>query len=243
MPTPSTCASGCPRTSASPSTCRTAPRTCTAASTAYARWRCRCPAARSSPIAGLTWVGVHPDSRRRGVLTAMMTDHLARTRDAGTAISALHASEAAIYGRFGYGLAVLTHQVDLGRGTTFTAPHLEDEVAGITTQLADDVRRRACAERMRACQLASAPDLPRHDHRLARLLLPPGARDRPRSCATRSHDASSSRAATARTSGSSACAASTSGATPDPPAPSRSARSAAARRRGWRSPAASSTST
>ena len=28
------------------------------------------------PIAGLTWVGVHPDSRRRGVLAAMMTDHL-----------------------------------------------------------------------------------------------------------------------------------------------------------------------
>ena len=55
------------------------------------------------PIAGLTWVGVHPDSRRRGVLAAMMTDHLTRTRDAGTAISALHASEAAIYGRFGYG--------------------------------------------------------------------------------------------------------------------------------------------
>ena len=49
-------------------------------------------------IAGLTWVGVHPDARRRGVLAAMMTDHLARTRAAGTALSALHASEAAIYG-------------------------------------------------------------------------------------------------------------------------------------------------
>ena len=87
------------------------------------------------PIAGLTWVGVHPDSRRRGVLAAMMADHLTRTHDAGTAISALHASEAAIYGRYGYGTAVLTHQVDLGRGTTFTAPHLEEEVAGITTHL------------------------------------------------------------------------------------------------------------
>jgi GNAT superfamily N-acetyltransferase len=111
------------------------------------------------PIAGLTWVGVHPDSRRRGVLAAMMTDHLTRSRDAGTAISALHASEAAIYGRFGYGLAVVTHQVTVGRGTTFTAPHLEDEVAGITTELltmSDD----GVAERMRACQSDQAGQFP-----------------------------------------------------------------------------------
>ena len=111
------------------------------------------------PIAGLTWVGVHPDVRRRGVLAAMMVDHLTRTHAAGTAISALHASEAAIYGRFGYGLAVLTHQVDLGRGTTFTAPHLEDEVAGITTQLVT-MSAPGVAERMRACQLAHAGGAP-----------------------------------------------------------------------------------
>ncbi|MBC2934058.1 GNAT family N-acetyltransferase [Nocardioides sp. zg-1228] len=111
------------------------------------------------PVAGLTWVGVHPDARRRGVLAAMIRDHLDRTRAAGTAISVLHASEAAIYGRFGYGNAVLTHQVDLGRGTTFTAPHLEDEVAGVTTHL-HDMAAPGIAERMRACQLASAPHFP-----------------------------------------------------------------------------------
>ena len=32
---------------------------------------------------------------------------------AGTAISALHASEPVIYGRYGYGLAVITHVLDL----------------------------------------------------------------------------------------------------------------------------------
>lgn len=111
------------------------------------------------PIAGLTWVGVHPDSRRRGVLGAMMTDHLTRTHDAGTVLSALHASEAAIYGRYGYGNAVLTHQVTLGRGTTFTAPHLEDEVAAITTQLLT-MSDPGVPERMRACQLAHAGDFP-----------------------------------------------------------------------------------
>lgn len=111
------------------------------------------------PIAGLTWVGVHPDSRRRGVLAAMMADHLARTHDAGTAVSALHASEPGIYGRFGYGMAALQLQVSIGRGTTFTAPHLEDEAAGITTHLAT-MAAPGVAERMRACQVAHAPSSP-----------------------------------------------------------------------------------
>lgn len=107
------------------------------------------------PIAGLTWVGVHPDSRRRGVLAAMMTDHLRRTRDAGLAISALHASETGIYGRFGYGMAALQLEVSIGRGTTFTAPHLEDEAAGITTHLAT-MSHAGVPDRMRACQAALA---------------------------------------------------------------------------------------
>ncbi|HSU02804.1 MAG TPA: GNAT family N-acetyltransferase [Nocardioides sp.] len=111
------------------------------------------------PIAGLTWVGVHPDVRRRGVLAAMMADHLARTHDAGLAISALHASEAGIYGRFGYGMAALQLQVSLGRGTTFTAPHLQEEVGGITTQLVT-MAAPGVVQRMRACQVALAGDFP-----------------------------------------------------------------------------------
>ena len=111
------------------------------------------------PIAGLTWVGVHPDVRRRGVLAAMMTDHLTRSHDTGSAISALHASESGIYGRFGYGMAALQLQVSIGRGTTFTAPHLEDEVAGITTHLVT-MSHPGVAERMRACQSTLAGNFP-----------------------------------------------------------------------------------
>lgn len=111
------------------------------------------------PIAGLTWVGVHPDVRRRGVLAAMMTDHLTRCRDAGLAISALHASEAGIYGRFGYGMAALQHQVTIGRGTTFSAPHIHDEAAGITTHLVT-MSARGVSDRMRACQSRLARDFP-----------------------------------------------------------------------------------
>src|SRR6185312_15714359 len=61
---------------------------------------------RQVPCAGLTWVGVHPDHRRRGVLTAMLRHHFEQVHEEiGTHVSALHASEPAIYGRHGYGLA------------------------------------------------------------------------------------------------------------------------------------------
>ncbi len=57
------------------------------------------------PVAGLTWVGVHPAHRRRGLLRAMIHDHVARSLARGEAVSALYAAEPAIYGRFGYGVA------------------------------------------------------------------------------------------------------------------------------------------
>ena len=57
------------------------------------------------PCAGLTWVGVHPGDRRRGVLRSMVRHHLEEVRRRGEPVSALHAAEQAIYGRFGYGQA------------------------------------------------------------------------------------------------------------------------------------------
>lgn len=57
------------------------------------------------PCPGLTFVGVAPTHRRRGVLTALMDEQLRRTGAAGSPIAALWASESAIYGRFGYGSA------------------------------------------------------------------------------------------------------------------------------------------
>ena len=92
---------------------------------------------RRLPCAGLSWVGVHPDHRRQGVLSAMMRHHLEQVHeDPDTHVSALHASEPAIYGRYGYGLASLELQVALGRGSTLTAPELEDAATAVTTQFA-----------------------------------------------------------------------------------------------------------
>ncbi|WP_314250182.1 GNAT family N-acetyltransferase [Streptomyces kutzneri] len=69
------------------------------------------------PCPGLTFVGVAPTHRRRGVLTALMDEMLRRTAAAGSPLAALWASEAAIYGRFGYGSATtgVTIEIDSTR--------------------------------------------------------------------------------------------------------------------------------
>lgn len=57
------------------------------------------------PTAGVTWVAVRPTHRRRGVLNGLMRTQLDNIHDRGEVLAALWASEAQIYGRFGYGLA------------------------------------------------------------------------------------------------------------------------------------------
>jgi len=112
--------------------------------------------ARQVACAGLSWVGVHPDHRRKGVLSAMLRHHFEQVHEEeGTHVSALHASEPAIYGRHGYGLASLEMEVSLGRGTTLTAPGLDGAAAAVTTQLAT-VSDPEVPKRMRECHLASA---------------------------------------------------------------------------------------
>jgi hypothetical protein len=99
---------------------------------------------------------VHPDHRRKGVLTAMLRHHFEQVRDEeGIHVSALHSSEPAIYGRYGYGLASLELEVILGRGTTLTAPHLEQAADAVTTHLAT-VSDSALPKRLRECHLACA---------------------------------------------------------------------------------------
>lgn len=88
------------------------------------------------PMSGLTWVGVHPDHRRRGVLRAMMRHHLDEVHESGLApLSGLHAAEVGIYGRFGYGVASLETRVELGRRTALQAPGLEEAAASVRTSL------------------------------------------------------------------------------------------------------------
>jgi predicted acetyltransferase len=77
------------------------------------------------PAAGTTVVGVLPTHRRRGILTAMMNAHLEDSRGRGDAVSYLWASEATIYGRFGYGLASRVGEATLAHERTRFAQPFE----------------------------------------------------------------------------------------------------------------------
>jgi predicted acetyltransferase len=57
------------------------------------------------PVAGTTQVTVQVTHRRRGVFSEMMRAHLEEAVEHGDAGAALWASDSAIYGRFGYGMA------------------------------------------------------------------------------------------------------------------------------------------
>lgn len=68
------------------------------------------------PTAGVTVVGVLPSHRRKGILTALMRRQLDDIRARGEAVAILWASEGAIYGRFGYGMASQHVALDAERG-------------------------------------------------------------------------------------------------------------------------------
>ena len=74
------------------------------------------PGARTR-VSGLTWVGVHPGHRRRGLLSTMIDEHFRRSLDRGEAVSSLFAAEPGIYGRFGYGLAAMDLRMKVPRGS------------------------------------------------------------------------------------------------------------------------------
>ncbi len=75
--------------------------------------------------AGVTGVGVLPSHRRRGVLTGLMRRQLDDIRAHGEPLAALWASEALIYGRFGFGLATKNARIDADRDRAAPASRRE----------------------------------------------------------------------------------------------------------------------
>ena len=69
----------------------------------------------SVPAAGVTIAAVLPSHRRRGVLRAMMRALLDACHERGEPVAYLWATEDTIYGRFGFGLASFTAEIDLPR--------------------------------------------------------------------------------------------------------------------------------
>lgn len=65
--------------------------------------------------AGLSVVGVMPTHRRRGILSALMRRFIEDCRARDEPVAYLWASEERIYGRFGFGMAGLSADIDLPR--------------------------------------------------------------------------------------------------------------------------------
>ena len=76
------------------------------------------------PHAAVTHVGVLPTHTRRGLLTALMRRQLRDARGRGEVVASLRASEAGIYGRFGYGMASSLQTVELDLRRARLAPHV-----------------------------------------------------------------------------------------------------------------------
>lgn len=65
------------------------------------------------PTSGVTGVAILPTHRRRGIIRRLMVEHFTDCVERSEPLATLWASEAAIYGRFGYGLAARHHDLKL----------------------------------------------------------------------------------------------------------------------------------
>lgn len=82
----------------------------------------------SLPTAGTTIVSVLPTHRRRGALTGMMQVHFDEILERGEPLAALWASEAPIYGRYGYGSAADEANIDIA-STRLAFPSVDETVS------------------------------------------------------------------------------------------------------------------
>ncbi len=110
------------------------------------------------PVAGVTAVGVLPSHRRRGVLSAPMTRQLSDIRERGETVAALYASEAAIYGRFGYGRAADNLFFDIPtHGSAFVKQAPSDPA--LRLRVVDPAEARGIFEKVFEAVLDSRPGL------------------------------------------------------------------------------------
>jgi predicted acetyltransferase len=95
------------------------------------------PGAPSAPCAGVTLVSVRADHRRRGLLTRLLRTIHDQARERGEPFAALWASESPIYGRFGYGPAIPTLELEAHRAhVRLTVPASVEDVTLVDTATA-----------------------------------------------------------------------------------------------------------
>ncbi|WP_280362416.1 GNAT family N-acetyltransferase [Nocardia wallacei] len=97
------------------------------------------PGGRTVPANGVAGVAVAPTHRRRGILRAMYTEMHRRAEAAGLPLTIFTASEGTIYGRFGYGPAVIENRVSIDRRFAEFRPTTPDPGGVELTPMNDDV--------------------------------------------------------------------------------------------------------
>ena len=65
------------------------------------------------PMSGITWVGVLPTHRRRGLMRRLLLGHLERLQGGDEPLAGLGASESQIYRRFGFGISSVATAVEV----------------------------------------------------------------------------------------------------------------------------------
>jgi predicted acetyltransferase len=125
---------------------------------------------RITGVAGVSWVSVLPSHRRRGILSSLMHRQLADIRDRGEAVAALFSSEAAIYGRYGYGSAAEDLSFTIRRGEGGLLPqHAALGAAGtgggVRLRIAEPLEPRAELAKIYDSILPSRPGMLARDDR------------------------------------------------------------------------------
>ncbi len=132
-------------------------QTCVGSAAAFS-FRLSVPGGALVPVAGVSMVGVASTYRRQGILTSLMRRQLDDIRAGGEPLAVLTASEPAIYGRFGYGIATYALSVDID--TTRTGLSVPPGTDGLRLRIVDPEKALADGERVYAELVARRPGMP-----------------------------------------------------------------------------------
>ncbi|MFI1582526.1 GNAT family N-acetyltransferase [Embleya sp. NPDC020630] len=118
------------------------------------------------PIAGIGYVTVDPTHRRRGLMRGLIRRTLAGLHDRGEeAVAALHTTEPAIYGRFGFGSATRAVRIQIPRSSReLTGPPAALPAdPPLSVRVLDPARCGADITRIYEHAIDRRPGMPRRD--------------------------------------------------------------------------------
>ncbi len=141
------------------------------------RLRCTLPWGKAAEVAGISFVGVHPVHRRRGLLRLLLAHQLQALGAEGFPFALLTASEGGIYGRFGFGVTTWWATYRVRRDRVGEAPRETSSAWRLEHAWPEEVAEGLRAVYRAACTTvpggATRPELEWHDY----LADPPRQRD------------------------------------------------------------------